>query len=331
MPSPIASQPRRPFIRQLGLVAAVVLLGVASVATGPSIAAQSATPVAVPSAACAVTSPVAAPDVPASIPASSGTPAPVIGADPATAAAIRSLVESLAACLTDGNADLVAQLVTERYLSDAYGAGERLTREDYLALAPSAPVVPVRIVSIGQIGFNSSDSATAQVITVQGNQLRTEEWTFLFRRNRQGPATPEAGAGTGRWLVHQIDVLPSVPPDDAATMQAEQTEYAIELTPDSVEGPNLVVTIENAGKQAHEFLTLRLDPGTTLDALIRPTSPEFPDTMQVIGQATVPPGETRTIVFVDLEPGTYTVVCLLPDADGVPHLALDETATFTVT
>ena len=33
---------------------------------------------------------------------------------------------------------------------------------------------------------------------------------------------------------------------------------------------------------------------------------------------------------MNLEPGAYTVVCLLPDADGVPHLALGETATFTV-
>jgi len=52
--------------------------------------------------------------------------------------------------------------------------------------------------------------------------------------------------------------------------------------------------------------------------------------MHVVGQETIPAGETRTLVFVDLAPGTYTVVCLLPDEDGVPHVALGETATFTV-
>jgi len=33
---------------------------------------------------------------------------------------------------------------------------------------------------------------------------------------------------------------------------------------------------------------------------------------------------------VNLEPGSYTIVCLLPDASGVPDLANGMQATFTI-
>jgi hypothetical protein len=331
--TPVRSRPRAQSFMHLALLAA--LLSVAIAGSRPvGVSAQSATPVA-PSpvaagAECGPSVVVAAPNLPASdTGAANGTPAPVAAVDQQTEDDIRALVGSLAACLTDGDAASVAELVTDRYLGDAYGGGERMTKEDYLALAPSAPVVPVKVISVDQIGFTGDDTVTAQVITVQGNQLRTEEWTFLFRRNRQPSATPQAG-GEGHWLVHQVAVRTSAAPQGAPEMKAVQSDYAIKLTPATVQGKDLVVTVQNTGKETHEFLALRLDSGASVDQLIRPTSDQFPANMHVIGQETVPSGETRTLVFVDLVPGTYTVVCLLPDADGVPHLALGETATFTV-
>lgn len=323
-------------LTHLGLLAALLLATVAVAANRPTtVSAQSGTPTAatpaVASADCKPPALVPAPAFPASLStAGNGTPTAAIAVDSASGEQIEALVNSLAACLTTGNAETVAQLVTDRYLADAYGAGERLTKEDYLALAPSAPVIPVSVVFIGQMSFASSDTAVAQVVTVQGNQLRTEEWTFLFRQSRDVSATPTATSGEGHWLVHQVAVQSSSAPQGAAEMKAVQSDYAIELTPSTVKGSDLVVTVQNTGKETHEFLALKLDAGASLDQLIRPTSDVFPTNMHIIGQETVPAGETRTLVFVDLQPGTYTVVCLLPDADGVPHLALGETATFTV-
>lgn len=324
---------RRRSIVHFALLSVLLVALVASFGAQPAkIAAQDATPVATATPGCEPRALVAAPSVPASIgTATNGTPSPVVDVDQQTADEITALVDSLAACLTNGDFAGVAELVTDRYLGDAYAGGERLTKEDYLALAPSAPRVPVRVVSVDEIRFASSDTATATVVTVQGNQLRSEEWTFLFRRNRQPVATPSAAAsGEGHWLVHQVAVQSPTAPQDAATMKAVQSDYAIQLTPNRVTGPDLVVTVQNTGKETHEFLTLKLGSGASIDQLIRPTSDQFPSNIQVIGQETIPAGETRTLVFVDLEPGTYTVVCLLPDADGVPHLAFGETATFTV-
>ena len=204
-------------------------------------------------------------------------------------------------------------MVTDRYLADAYGGGERMTREDYVALAPSAPVIPVTVVSVGQIEFASADTAIAQVITVQGNQLRTEVWTFLFQRNRQSSTTPTAG--DGHWLVDQVALLPSTAPDAASAAQAVESDGSIAITPNPIPGPDVIFTVQNTGEETHEFLVLRLVEGATLAELIRPTSDTFPVHIEFIGQETIPAGETGTLVLVGLEPGDYTVVCLLPDAE----------------
>lgn len=336
MSAPERTRPRAQALMHLGLLATLLLATVAIAASRSSaVLAQSATPsAATPNAASADCAPpvlVPAPNVPESVAnAGTGTPVAGIAVDRATADQISALVDSLGACLTAGNAQAVAELVTDRYLGDAYGAGQRMTREDYLALAPSAPIVPVTVVSVDQIDFTSKDTVTARVVTIQGNQLRTEDWTFLFQRSRTVSATPAAGTGDGHWLVHQVAVLDSAAPQGSVQIKAVQSDYAVKLTPSEVKGSDVVVSVQNTGKETHEFLALKLDAGASLDQLIRPTSDAFPANIQVIGQETVAPGETRTLVLVDLAPGAYTVVCLLPDADGVPHLALGETATFTV-
>ncbi|MEZ4531089.1 MAG: hypothetical protein R2855_08660 [Thermomicrobiales bacterium] len=308
-----------------GLIATLVLALLALTQSPTGIAAQSATPVA--ANACADPGLVPAPDVPEGVSAS--TPSALYGVDVATGDAIQSVIEALASCLTAGDAETVTVLVTDRYLADAYGGGERMTKEDYLALAPSAAVIPVTVVSIGQINFTGSDTASAQVITVQGNQLRTEEWTFLFRPSRSTAATPTA-AGEGHWLVHQVALQTPSIPSEATQATATETDGKITISPATIAGPDVVFTVKNTGDEAHEFLVLRLVDGATIEELIRPTGDGFPDNMQVIGQETIPAGESRSLVFVDLAPGEYTVVCLLPDADGVPHLALGESATFMV-
>lgn len=329
MPDPERTQaPRRAWFH-LGLATTLLLAMLAFIQHPAGIAAQSATPVA--STACADPGLVAAPVVPEGVSNSTpgATPEALYGVDTATGEAIQAVIDALAACLTDGNAESVTVLVTDRYLADAYGGGERMTKEDYLALAPYAAVIPVTVVSIGQLSFTGRDTVSAQVITVQGNQQRTEEWTFLFRPSRDSSATPTA-AGEGHWLVHQIALMTPSLPAGAAQATATETEGKITISPSTITGPDVVFTVDNTGDEAHEFLVLRLVDGATIEELIRPTGDGFPDNMDVIGQETIPAGESRSMVLVGLAPGKYTVVCLLPDADGVPHLALGETTTFTI-
>ena len=125
MSAPERILPRAQSLMHLGLLAALMLATVAVAGSRSSgVSAQSATPsAATPSAAAADCAPpalVPAPAIPASVAAAGdGTPVAVVAADQATVDQIDALVDSLAACLTSGNAPAVAELVTDRYLGDA--------------------------------------------------------------------------------------------------------------------------------------------------------------------------------------------------------------------
>ena len=58
--------------------------------------------------------------------------------------------------------------------------------------------------------------------------------------------------------------------------------------------------------------------------------PDLPHQATYIGEQPVRAGATSDLVLVDLDPGTYTIVCLFPDAEGTPHLAQGMEATFRV-
>lgn len=130
MTAPVRSRIRAQAFVHLGLLATLLVATVAMSISRPAGAdAQSATPVATAPATsvpgCDSPALVPAPDVPGTVTGSpSATPAPVVAVDQQTSDAIDALVASLAACLTNGNAQSVAELVTDRYLGDAYG-GDR--------------------------------------------------------------------------------------------------------------------------------------------------------------------------------------------------------------
>jgi uncharacterized cupredoxin-like copper-binding protein len=63
---------------------------------------------------------------------------------------------------------------------------------------------------------------------------------------------------------------------------------------------------------------------------LRASGPDLPQEVTYIGAATVTAGNEGQLVLVDLEPGEYTMVCLFPDPDGIPHLAQGMEAAFTV-
>ena len=78
-----------------------------------------------PAAATAVSAPVATPVQPA--------------ADPAELLAeeLTGVAESLAACLSTGDAETVTQLAAERYLGQLFGSSVPFSRDEYVAIASS--------------------------------------------------------------------------------------------------------------------------------------------------------------------------------------------------
>ncbi len=245
------------------------------------------------------------------------------GVDAATAAALEATVRALANCLSEGESDLVAALASERYLGILAGVGEPLAAEEYGALAADLPTVPVTVRSVSGAAIDPSGAATAEVVYVVANQLVRARWTFVPVSAAEVPSTGDTG-----WRVDAEEILPVDEPG-AASVRVELDEYEIAAEPETVSGPDLVLRVRNVGEEDHEALVVRLADGAVAADLLQP-GPELPNGITLAGEIVVPAGEEADLVLVDLEPGTYSLVCLFPDENGTPHLALGMKAEFTV-
>jgi hypothetical protein len=252
-------------------------------------------------------------------------------ADAATVAAIERAVRTLAACQTEGESEAVVELVTERYLGAVYGGGGRLSREEYLALAPALPAIAVTVESVTDVRIESDRRANADVVTVVGNQLVRGRWTFVLAATGDATTGAATAGADARWQLDTVAPLPVETPAGAVRVAVELTDYAFSLSRSGVAGPDVVLAGTNTGREDHEILVLSLARGVNTDTLLREPGPALPDGVGFIGQVTIPPGGQADLVLVDLPTGSYAIVCLLPDGDGTPHLALGMRARFRVT
>jgi hypothetical protein len=151
------------------------------------------------------------------------------------------------------------------------------------------------------------------------------EWTFEH--------APEADRRRDEivWRLAGERQMPVPAPAGAATMGVEIGNRSFTLNRSSVEGPDVVLSGTNDSNDDHEMLVLRLATGYSTADLLRAAGPDLPQEVAYIGELPVPSGGSGDLVLVDLEPGTYTLVCLFPDAQGTPHLAQGMEAAFTVT
>ena len=265
-----------------------------------------------------------------------GTPVAVASepVDPVTIAAVTETAIAFAACVSGNDIETTLLLTTERFLGREFGGGERLSDDDYRLLASSGPVVPVEIRSIENVQFNGMRTVRGDVTFVEGKQLKTEGWTFLFEATPTATSDGTGNVGTpqpvaGVWLLHDVSEIESGELDTASQLTVTIREGSITVPLQPIVGPDLVITGTNAGDEDHELLILQLDGSASTADLLRPAD-GFPDGISILGQITLAPGDEDSITLVGLAPGVYTIICLFPDADSVPHLALGEEATFTV-
>jgi hypothetical protein len=111
------------------------------------------------------------------------------------------------------------------------------------------------------------------------------------------------------------------------------TEYAFS-GPDQVPAGWTKVSLVNQGKEGHHIQIVKLDPGKTRDDLLAAlaTDPEsFPAWARPIGGPNDPYPGASSSAYVNFEVGNYVVLCVIPDAQGVPHLAHGMVKALTVT
>lgn len=125
-------------------------------------------------------------------------------------------------------------------------------------------------------------------------------------------------------MVRSLTVTPSYGADRAKLPAASTTltlkDYGFDLSKPLRAGHH-VIRVTNAAKQPHEVELVRLAPGkTTHDMLAWLDKMDGPPPGEPLGGVVgVEPGASANVA-VDLTPGTYSLICFLPDAkDGKPH------------
>ncbi len=141
--------------------------------------------------------------------------------------------------------------------------------------------------------------------------------------------TPPGGSANPGTVVTDL-------PASAATVNVvpvSLADYRIEVPAEIPAGPTRFVAT-NVGREEHHMTLVRLAEGQTFAALIADLVADPVVALGkyelVPGPQSVGPGGTQAI-DVDLQPGAYVALCVIPDAAGVPHAAKGMITQFTVT
>ncbi len=156
-------------------------------------------------------------------------------------------------------------------------------------------------------------------------------------------------------MVGVIDVKGTESKDTAplATLAIEASEYAFKAPAEAAAG-KATIALKNTGKEAHFAGLIRVPDGLTYEAftkvLLTPApaataapAPKPSATGTAASAAAAPAAPSGVSGGVgalsaggqawsttDLKAGTYAIVCLVPDAKGVPHAALGMISKLTV-
>jgi hypothetical protein len=117
-----------------------------------------------------------------------------------------------------------------------------------------------------------------------------------------------------------------IPNDTAALLPQEVVVGARDFVfeaPDTIFSGTTTFRLINDGPDFHHLVLARLDDGHTVDELMRHMVHDGPPPPWVtfVGGPNTPglPGE-ETNATLDLQPGTYVMLCVIPAPDGQPHI-----------
>jgi hypothetical protein len=112
------------------------------------------------------------------------------------------------------------------------------------------------------------------------------------------------------------------------------TEYAFDM-PDTIPAGLTTLHLVDAGQELHHVQLVKLDQGKTVNDLVKALQKgpgPLPSWATEEGGVNAPrPGGGEASTTLDIAPGSYAVVCFIPDANGVPHIMKGMTRPLTVT
>lgn len=129
--------------------------------------------------------------------------------------------------------------------------------------------------------------------------------------------------------------VPAVAAAAANEVTITATEYKFEA-PEQIPAGLTTFRMVDSGKELHHVTLIKIDSGKTFNDLMNGFKAMKPGThppgwvIPAGGPNVVGPGATSVLTQV-MEPGEYALVCFIPDAKGVPHVAHGMAKSLTVT
>jgi hypothetical protein len=110
-----------------------------------------------------------------------------------------------------------------------------------------------------------------------------------------------------------------------AAIDVDGVDYAFDGLPDSVEAGRLAVRLHNRSDsdQPHELIVLTAADGRSADELVGLPMDELMQQARPVGLAFADEAGTSSTTLIDLEPGSYLLICTLPVAEGGEEAAGD--------
>ncbi len=227
---------------------------------------------------------------------------------------------SITSCLTEGRFLEAAERVSPIFRGQLVGNGRPLPANLFASIAATFPATEYHVLEIANVALLDDTTASADIVWQAGHQVRVDRWYFSRQQVQ----------GLDIWMVDRAEPGTVTPARDAAPIDVTIADDRYALDPTRINGDAVEFRVTNRDATDHELLVLRLDDGVTTGTLLTTPGPALPEGVTFIGQATIASGAEGRLLLADLEPGTYTIVCLLPGENGVPHLADGMESTFEV-
>lgn len=115
-------------------------------------------------------------------------------------------------------------------------------------------------------------------------------------------------------------------------LEVRARDFAFQA-PREVPAGTTTIRLHNDGPDLHHVQLIRLDEGHTLEELMAGMGEHGPPPPWVhfVGGPNTPAPGAQAETTVDLQPGQYVMVCVIPGPDGVPHIAKGMLMPLTVT
>ncbi len=222
--------------------------------------------------------------------------------DPAKAREeVEKAVRAVFAAFNKSDADVFLAGWTDKGFQETFGEPKEAARRFF---PPLRGPIGLEAFTVGEFSHTvvGGDTATTEVELIQGNLKKAHRLSLV----KEGDT----------WKIESDKEIAAKIPADATVIPVMITEFAFEFDNSAVTR-NVAFKVSNTTEQKHDFsvFILRADSGTEVS----------------LGSVrSLEPGEEKTMLLMDLEPGRYAILCNRLYTDGQPYSSKGMRVEFTI-